>query len=488
MQELVNQLGDIKSSLGVFVPEIYLIGGLIFTLVIGLIAKNKLFVHALALITALWVLVQVGMQNPEAGYFFNKMLLINSGTILLKTLVDLAGIGVLLLAINRPSRHYQLEYIIGFLVMILGAHLLVMSSHFLMVWLSVELLSITAYMLSNYQFRAAGHEAGIKYLLFGGVSSALMLYGISLVYLETGTLSFVSPEFLHGMLEANPLLLVTSALFILTGVFFKISAFPMHIWVPDVYQESPTSTIALFATIPKIAGFGLLIKWLLVFQLFGQAPVSWQEILAVLAMATLITGNFAALWQKNVKRMLGYSAIAHSGFLMIPILVLQPAALEAFLFYGFIYILVTVGMFGLIQLMERRGIRTIEDYSGQFYPHPVEGVIMLILFIAFTGLPPTAGFTAKLFVFSSLWTALENSSNILTLLMVVGVLNAAIALFYYLRVPYFMIFKSKSIPAAYDKIFTIENFLALFMVILILLFFIRPDILMNYFNNANFAF
>lgn len=492
MESFPEKLNHIASGIHCLLPELVIVAGILGIIILELLFNKRKYVPAafgLLVVIATFYFSFLQLSNVGAEVF--GMLIVNEGAAYWKLLLDFAAFGSILLTVSGSLLRFKAESIAITLGILLGAHLLVMSTNLLSVYLSVELMSISAYILTNYNFTGTAHEAGFKYLLFGAVSSAILLYGISILYFITGTLDYATPGFADRLMEADVFSLAITGIFILGGILFKISAFPFHVWSPDVYEAAPTSLVVLFSTVPKLAGITLLIKWLLVFNLFGQSPVNWIQVLAVITMITLLVGNFAALWQQKVKRMLAYSSIAHSGFLMIAVVAFSDFSMQSLYFYACTYVLTSVAVFSLLQKFEKLGDDLyFSQFRGSFKYFPFTGVLLVVIMISFTGLPPTAGFSAKLLVFSGLWESYKvTGSDTLAVLLVFGLLNAVVSLFYYLKIPYLMIFKEENshIKSTGPK-FSTENFLALIMVTGLLLLFFRPDWLMNYLNNVNFAF
>jgi NADH-quinone oxidoreductase subunit N len=319
-------------------------------------------------------------------------------------------------------------------------------------------------------------------LLFGALSSGIMLYGISLLYGLSGSLEI---EVVIQSVFANPTMLVwLSILFFSVGLLFKISLVPMHIWAPDVYEAAPTSVVTVFSIIPKLAALVFLYR---VSEFVPIANAEWVKLLSLIAVVSMLVGNLSAFWQNNAKRMLAYSSIAHAGFLLIGVIVHTDTGLQSFLFYAVVYGIMNIAIFYFINLMEMNGLNKIQDYAGLGKKIPLLGVLILIVMISLTGLPPTGGFTAKLLVFTALWDYYSSSPNALVFwLFVLGLGNSIIALFYYLKIPYFMFFKTAVEPNEFEFSLFDKTFLSV-LVFLILLLFFKADWLISIINNSNFV-
>jgi NADH-quinone oxidoreductase subunit N len=356
-----------------------------------------------------------------------------------------------------------------------------MAANLLMVYLSLELVSIASYILATFKNDKKGAEGGLKYLLFGALSSGIMLYGMSLLYGFTGTLSFVEVNFFIDLLAINQLPVLLALFLTIGGLLFKIAAVPFHIWAPDVYESSPTPVVAFFSVAPKAAGFAVLGRFLSNIHLIGYGHfAAIKEILILIAILTLTIGNLSALWQRNAKRMLAYSSIAHAGFILAGLLALNSLGLQSVLFYLAVYLFMNFAAFLLIDAIQHhQHTEEIKQYKGLGLINPLLGIAFLVVMIALTGLPPTAGFTAKLFIFSALWQAYQSSGDTLVLLLfVVGLFNVAIALFYYLRIPFYMFFRNgKELNVINLGIYTI--LLLIILILPVFLFFFKAEWLMN---------
>lgn len=492
MVTLTEKLASIGMSFSFFVPELILAAGILVIITIGLVRGNNtllltmaclllfsisLFCHAIS-----WSLYSIPTK------IFSGMLRSDDYSAFLKMIFDVAGILTVLMTWRVQKKQLHLsEYYALLLAIVLGAHLLVMSMNLIMVFISLELISISSYVLTGFSFSKNSAEGSMKYFVFGSVASAVMLYGFSILYGFTGTLDFSSPEFVNKVLSIDSLLFFIASLMALSGFFYKMAAAPLHPWTPDVYEAAPMPVIAFFSVVPKLAGIGILTKFTLALNNFGQSPFDWQLILCIVAIFSLTAGNFSALWQKKPKRLMAYSSIAQSGFLLVGITALLPQGVHFMLFYASVYTLVNFLVFSYLQYFESLGIDALESFSGAGKVHPLPSVFILIGLIALTGLPPTAGFTAKLFVFSSVWEAYGLSGKSIFLwLLVFGLLNTVVSLFYYMRIPYYAFIKDgHSQPKT--NILTFENLFGLVLVLMILILFFNPGLLMGWINKINFV-
>jgi NADH-quinone oxidoreductase subunit N len=489
---LTDKLELIGMSLSFFIPELIISSGILFIIAIGLLKKGNaslLTFFCLILFSASffyhvfnWSLYAVPTR------IFSGMLRSDDFSAYLKILFDVSGILTVLMTWRKQKQQAHLsEYYALLLAVVLGSHLLVMSMNLIMVFISFELISICSYVLAGFSFSKKSAEGSLKYFLFGSVASAVMLYGFSLLYGLTGTLDFSSGDFVHQLLRTDSALFFIAAIMALTGFFYKIAAAPMHPWAPDVYEAAPMPVIAFFSVVPKLAGIGVLTRFILALNIFGQSVFDWQLILCLVAMFSLTVGNFSALWQKKPKRLMAYSSIAQSGFLLVGITALLPQGVHFMLFYASVYTLVNFLVFNYLQHFESLGFDTLESFSGAGKAQPWPAIFILIGFIALTGLPPTAGFTAKFFVFSSIWESYQlTGKTILLWLLIFGLLNTVVSLFYYMRIPYYAFVKDGG-HTAKTNILTIENFFGLVLVLIILLLFFNPGLLMGWINKINFV-
>ncbi len=487
---LSDKLELIRLSISFFIPEMILSVGIIFIILIGLIKKENLTLlsfTALGIVAlSIWFGIIQQQNHVSSVNLFMGMLRVDGFSSYLKILIDFGTLFTILMTWRKQKeQRYLSEYYVMILAVVLGAHLLLMSMNLIMVFISLELISISSYVLAGFSFSRKGSEGSLKYFLFGSVASAVMLYGFSLFYGLTGSLDFSS--FVHQPLAMNSPLFLIAGFMSLVGFFYKIAAAPLHPWSPDVYEAAPMPVVAFFSVIPKLAGIGVLAKFILTVNIMSQSAYPWQIILCIVAMLSLTVGNFSALWQKNVKRLMAYSSIAQSGFLLIGIVAFLEQGIHYMLFYATVYMIMNFLVFIYLQQFESQGLHDIESFNGVGRSQPWPSIFLLVGLIALTGLPPTAGFMGKLFIFSSLWESYQLSGQpILLWLFIFGLLNAVVSLFYYLRIPYYAFIKSGE---SYLKtnILTFENLLGLILVVGILYLFFKPELLMGWINKINFV-
>jgi NADH-quinone oxidoreductase subunit N len=320
------------------------------------------------------------------------------------------------------------EFYILMLVSTVGMCLMASSTNLIMLYLAIETTSIPMYILAGF-FRDddKSTEAGFKYLLFGAMTSAIMLYGFSLLYGFSGTANLQEIALVIQGGTISPLVLAASLLLILIGFSFKISAVPFHFWAPDVYEGAPTPVSGFLSTGSKAAGFAVLIRVLTV--AFPAISGNWQVIIAIMATASMTIGNLIALTQKNIKRLLAYSSIAHAGYILIGVSAGSEFGLASVILYLVVYLLTNLAAFGIISVVNKTiGSDQINDYSGLSRRSPGLALAMLVAFLSLAGMPPFGGFIAKTLLFAAavkaemIWLAW------------VGIINAIIGVYYYLVV------------------------------------------------------
>jgi NADH-quinone oxidoreductase subunit N len=288
------------------------------------------------------------------------------------------------------------------------------------------------------KIRERNNEASLKYIIYGAVSSGMMLFGISLIYGMAGSTNLSEINNYFQLVTINIPTISIALILIFAGIGFKISAAPFHFWTPDVYEGAPISITAYLSVASKAAAFALLIRFVRVgFVSFVDSEgawrlsevFDWQSLLIIISLLTMTLGNFSALWQDNLKRMLAYSSIAHAGYMLLGLAVLSDQGILAILVYFFIYTLMNIGAFFVVMLIANKtGSENIDDYNGIGFKAPVLGVSFAIFLVSLTGLPPTAGFIAKLYLFIALVDAK------MIAVAVIALLNSVVSLYYYVRV------------------------------------------------------
>ena len=448
---LPGQLDQVFDGIKYFMPEIYLSALFLLVLVTDLLFGKtsgwlcKTVACAGLLLVAFKDLDQFKLVHTDTYLFFSHTLLLHKTSWLFKLIIDVLSIPLLLYFgwdddLKSHKKGLSDLYSIS-IAAVFGMHLMVMSVNLLSIYLSVEMLSIASYLMVAYRAgNGLSSEAGLKYVLFGAASSAIMLYGISLLYGFGGTLDLLSGNLIPGLMHVNPLAVSLALILVLAGIGFKLSFVPMHFWVPDIYQGAPAPVAAFLSTITKIAAFGLLINFLIPF-ISTTSPIwtafDFQLFLSIIGIITMIAGNFAATLQSNIKRMLAYSSIGHTGFALMAIVTFTTQGIKALTFYLLAYALANIGAWMLASYFSNTAqAENIDDYKGLGFKYPLAGVCFVIILISLTGLPITAGFYGKFVVFSSVYAVYQSGHNIwLLLLMITGAVITVVSLFYYIKVP-----------------------------------------------------
>jgi NADH-quinone oxidoreductase subunit N len=343
------------------------------------------------------------------------------------------------------------EFAVILIFAMTGAMLLAGAKDLLLLFLGLELMVLPGYLLAGYhKTDPYSTEGAIKYFLLGSFSSAILLFGLAFVWGTTGTtrVDGVSDALAAIVAGDEPLSagLAMGLAFLTTGVAFKIAAVPFHYWTPDAYQGSPTPITGYLSVGPKIGAFALILR--LFVEALGPLADIWLPVFVVLAALTMTLGNLVALTQDNVKRMLAYSSIAHTGYMLVGLAALaggQVAGLEGLLYYGAAYTFMNLGAFAVIAALQKRAgvTSSLDTFSGLGRKEPLLGILMTLFLLSLTGIPPTAGFFAKAYVI----LAAVQAGGPLTVLAIIAVLNAAVAAFYYLRVVVYMFMRDPTTDA-----------------------------------------
>ncbi len=358
----------------------------------------------------------------------SPLLEVDHYSLFLSGLFLISGIAVLMLSYSYLQKKpgAREEFSLMLLLATLGSLVLVSSSHFVSFFVGLEILSVSLYVLIAYpRGEQRSLEAGLKYLILAGASSAILLFGMALVYAELGTMGF--EQIARGVRVPGSLLLPGFAL-ILSGIGFKLALVPFHMWTPDIYEGAPAPVTAFVATVSKGAVFGLLLRYFTVVN--GHSYPSVVMILTLISLASMIAGNLLALMQTNVKRILAYSSIAHMGYLLVALLAGRDLAVPASIFYLVSYFISIMGAFGIVSLLStgERDADNLEDYRGLFWRKPWLSSAFAASLFSLAGIPLTAGFVAKFYLVAA------GVGSALWLLVVVLVLTSAAGLFYYLRI------------------------------------------------------
>ncbi len=440
-----------KQNLIYFLPELAIIGTIFAMLIADLAVgtRRKAIYPVLSILGFLAMMAAtVHVSKMAPAPIFANMLSFDGMACFFKILFGVTGILGVLISLNsrdvekvdRPSYYTLLT------ALVLGLMLLSSARHLLMLYLALEMVSVLSYILTGslHGVRRSS-EAALKYVIYGGVASGFMAYGLSLIYGMSGTM--VLPE-IAVFLKANAVsrqALFTAILFVFGGIGFKIAAAPFHMWCPDVYEGAPTPFTAFLSVGPKAAGFAALIRFFVtgLTEMQGSTFVSvkaagWPQLLAILSVATMVIGNFVALHQKNLKRLLAYSSIAHAGYMLMGFAALNSESVSAILFYLSVYAIMNIGAFLVVILVANQlGVEDLQGYRGlgrRGGKGSYLAILMTIFMLSLTGIPPFAGFIGKFYLFGAVM------KSGLYWLALVGVLNSVVSLYYYVRVVKVMFF------------------------------------------------
>jgi NADH-quinone oxidoreductase subunit N len=469
-------------DLALMTPEVALTVTMIVALIADLIFRRNTVVVAGLVVAGLivsggFVLGQTGVHAA----IFSGMLAVDPFAWFFKIVILLSALLITVFSLGfaelNSSNRKVGEYYVLLVALTLGIMLMAGANNMLMMYLAIELSSISSYLLSGYTREAPdSSEAALKYVIYGAMSSGVMIYGISMIYGLTGSLSFAEvnhalPAILaHG--GSATLALVMAGVLTVVGLGYKISAVPFHFWAPDVYEGAPITITAFLSVGSKAGGFALMIRFFKVTFIdsaVASMPVGawailpgfdWRQIVVVLAVLTMTVGNLVAIWQNNLKRLLAYSSIAHAGYMLMGLVVLSNDGISAIMLYFVIYLFMNLGAFYVVMLIANKtGSEDIEDYKGLGSRAPFLTVALAIFLVSLTGLPPTAGFIGKLYLFA----ALVNHGWIW--LAIVGAINSVIALYYYIRILRNAFLRSAQQPGASLETTRLEGVLVLVMLV-----------------------
>lgn len=415
-------------------PEIFLLSMACLVLVVdAFISEAKRdFSYLLAQLALLGSFILLLMQPWDGRELaFNNMFVQDAlATVLKLAILALSAVAFVYSRDYLKDRNiFKGEYYVLGLFAVLGMMLMVSANNLLMIYLGLELLSLCLYaMVAFNRDNGNASEAAMKYFVLGAIASGMLLYGMSILYGLSGSLVLSDIAVAINQAGDSRIGMVFALVFILVALAFKLGAVPFHMWVPDVYHGAPTAVTAFIGTAPKLAGFALIMRLLV--EAMGELQTDWQQMLVILSVLSMATGNVIAIAQSNLKRMLAYSTISHVGFILLGILAGTTESYAAAMFYTLSYAVMSLGAFGIIMLLARQGFEAeeIDDFRGLNQRSPWFAFLMLVLMLSMAGIPPTVGFWAKLSVLKMVvqidmvWLAL------------VAVFFSIIGVFYYLRV------------------------------------------------------
>ena len=433
------------NDLLLIIPQFILLFSAIILLMLGSFTKKnsaKIVVYFSVLTLFLVTFLEI-LMPWDIHVIFNNSLVENGFSRFVKSIIFMSSAFVIILSSKWLIRYDEkaFEYPILILFSSLGMSLMISANDLITLYLAIELQSLPLYVMAAFKRDSVeSGEAGIKYFVLGALSSSLFLFGSSLIYGFTGSIEFSEISRSIDILNINSGIVV-GIVFILSGLIFKISAVPFHMWTPDVYEGSATPITAFFATAPKMAAMCMLVN--ILYGPFSGAFESWQQIIIFVSIASMSLGSFVAIRQTNIKRLLAYSSISHMGFALIGLISpLSQLGVQALLIYMLIYIVTNLGVFACIISLEKNEGETIsntDDLSGLSKKYPFISFSMAMLMFSFAGIPPLAGFFGKYLIFRS---AIENG---LIEIAVFGLIISVVAAFYYIRIIKIMYFDESNI-------------------------------------------
>lgn len=421
-------------------PEIFLLIMVCVVMLADLVAgeKRRYVAYLLAQIALVGCALLTFISfSTEPSYTFSGMFVDDAMSDILKLMVYATVASVLIYSREYITIRglYTGEFFSLVLFATLGMMVMVSASHFLTLYLGLELLSLSLYaMVALRRDHVSATEAAMKFFVLGALASGFLLYGMSMVYGATGSLHVANVTEAIQTGTLNYEVLVVGLVFIVSGISFKLSAAPFHMWAPDVYQGAPTAVTLFIGSAPKLAAFGFVMRLLV--EGMGEMVSDWQGMLVILAVMSMAVGNIAAIAQTNIKRMLAYSTISHMGFVILGFISADINGYSSALFYVIAYVLMTLGTFAIIMILSREGFEAenIDDFKGLNKRNPWYALITLMLMFSMAGIPPMIGFYAKLAVLQ----AVLNAGFIW--LAIVAVILSVIGAFYYLRIVKLMYF------------------------------------------------
>ena len=433
----MNQVTHLQDLIPLL-PEIVLACGAMLVLMGGVIGgeRSARAVNGLCIIVLLLVAYAMVAWVPAGrSVLFGGSFVVDDYARFLKLLALTGSAGALMLSLDYLNAEGQQKFEYGVLVLLstLGMMMLISAADLIALYLGLELMSLPLYVIaaSNRQ-NVRSTEAGLKYFVLGALSSGMLLYGASLIYGFTGTIEFGGIAKAAG--QGGNLGLIFGLVFLFVGFCFKVSAVPFHMWTPDVYEGAPTPVTAFFAAAPKVAGIAIFVRATVV--AFPGITHEWQQIVVFVSIASMALGAFAAIGQRNIKRLMAYSSIGHMGFALVGLAAGTPEGVQGVLIYMAIYVAMTLGTFAVILAMRRDGVyvETIADLAGLSRTQPTMAFMLAMLLFSLAGIPPLAGFFAKFYVFLA---AIKAG---LYVLAVIGVLTSVVGAFYYLTIVKIMYF------------------------------------------------
>tara|TARA_B100001250_G_scaffold292467_1_gene254114 strand:+ start:287 stop:1786 length:1500 start_codon:yes stop_codon:yes gene_type:complete len=450
---------DNLQSLSYFYPELLLSVVIIAVILYDLFLKSEEsgkvgWVLVFGLLIVAFAIFQQDSLPFKTTALFSHSIVLDPFSSFFKLIILLSTILVSIFSLynNELNDYRKGEYFTLLGIITFGLFLMVSSIDLVMLYLSIEIVSIMSFVLAGYlKQNTRSNEAALKYVVYGAFSSGIMLFGLSYVYGLTGSTNFFQIQQVLGSSDGSTnTAVILSIIMILAGFGYKISAVPFHFWTPDVYEGSPTTITAYLSVAPKAGALAMMIRFfnqvladggaMLGVEGISSTELPWADIISLIAVVTMTIGNVIAIQQDNIKRMLAYSSIAHAGYMLLAIPTMSGDGIYAIMLYLLVYLFMNLGaFFVVIEIKNKTKGESFDDYKGLGWEMPLVGAIMTLFMVSLTGLPPTAGFVGKFYIFASLINAGES----FYWLVVAGGINSVISLYYYLRVVKVMYFEGE---------------------------------------------
>lgn len=430
----------LSQSLQLSMPELILAVGALVLLMIGVFSGDKSAPTVTGLAVALLVLAGLWLIfSGDEGEAYGGAFKLDSFARFMKVLALTGSVTAMVMSVGhaKSDQLNRFEFPVLMLLSTLGMLVLISANDLIALYLGLELMSLALYVIAAFNRDSLrSTEAGLKYFVLGALSSGMMLYGMSLVYGFTGNTGFDEIATVLTA-EGRHLGMIFGMVFVLAGACFKISAVPFHMWTPDVYEGAPTPVTAFFAAGPKVAAMAIMVR--LVSDAFLPIVADWRQIIVFVSIASMLLGSFAAIGQRNIKRLMAYSSIGHMGYALVGLAAGSETGVSGVVLYMAIYMVMTLGAFACIMAMRRKegdNVENVDDLAGLSSTKPFMAIVLTALMFSMAGIPPLAGFFAKYFVFVA---AIEAK---LYALSVIGVLSSVVGAYYYLRIVKVMWFDS----------------------------------------------
>ncbi len=447
------------NSLSSYLPELIIVISILCVFIMESTSKYRHLTFITSCIGLTFSGILLLFSNPSLNLLFEGMLVNDSLSIYFKWLILISTLSIILVSKDDDSvlSDVKGEYYGMLLIITLGMFAMVSAKNLLMIYLSIEMVSIPSYIIAGISKNdKESNEASLKYVIYGSFASGIMLFGLSFLYGIAGSLDInvVASKVLNF---DSSLILYMSLIFVLVGFGYKISMVPFHYWTPDVYQGAPITVTAFLSVAPKAAGFAILIRFFYTLFLDNVEILEWPQLIAFLSALTMTVGNVLALNQSNIKRLLAYSSISHVGFMLIGFSVISADSLASIMFYMFFYLFMNLSAFYMaIYMSNKYNADSIDQWNGIGIKAPVLSFFMVLSLASLAGLPPTSGFVAKVYILRNLF-----ADNGFILLGVVAIINTVISLYYYFKIVKAMYFMEN------DKLEVKKPNLLLFWIIII---------------------